>query len=258
MLKFENIQKKFGNNLVLKGINLEIKKGEFVALIGASGCGKTTLIRTVNGFVVPDGGRVIFENEEIDYKNSKKLRQIRKKVGMIYQLFNLVERTNSLHNVLTGVLGKMDQGIDFFLSLIGFFGKENKKKALELMEFVGIRDKSDTRVDKLSGGQKQRVAVARALMQEPHLLLADEPIANLDPKAAKKLLDLLKEINQKKGITIVTVLHHIDFIKTHFNRIVAIKEGEIVFDGKPEELSDNLLEYIYGVEIEEALEWATI
>ena len=257
MLSFTDIHKSFGSTKVLKGINLSIKQGELVAMIGASGCGKTTLIRTINGFVIPDAGKVFFEGEDINYSNATKLRKIRKKVGMIYQLFNLVDRTTSLQNVLTGVLGRMDHGLDSTLSLFGIFGKENTLKAMEYLDFVGIKSKHHWRVDKLSGGQKQRVAIARALMQEPHLLLADEPIANLDPKTAKKLLALLSQINREKGLTIITVLHHIDFVRNYFDRVIGIKDGEVVFDDKPERLDESTLDYIYGNHGDEALALAT-
>lgn len=256
MLKFENIHKKFGENHVLKGINLEIKKGDFVAIIGASGCGKTTLIRTVNGFVVPDTGKVSVDSEEVDFCDMGKMRKIRKRVGMIYQLFNLVERTSTMHNVLTGVLGSKDKGMDFLMTTIGMFGKENNAKAFEILKFVGLEDKVYDRVDKLSGGQKQRVAIARALMQNPTILLADEPVANLDPKASKRIIELLKKVNQEKEITVVTVIHHMDFVKEHFSRVIALKEGVVSYDGSPDGLTIEILDDIYGAHKEEMFEYS--
>lgn len=254
MLKISNLHKSFGTHHVLKGVNLHVKKGEFIAIIGASGCGKTTLIRCINGFIVPEKGHVEFEDKKVEYHKAKKLRKLRKKVGMIYQLFNLVERTSTLHNVLCGTLGDMNTGLDFFKSMIGLFGKKRVCKAMEMLGFVGLADRASTRADKLSGGQKQRVAIARALMQDPHLLLADEPIANLDPKTSTNIIELLKTINQEKNLTIITVIHHIDFVKDHFSRVVAMKDGQIVFDGSPELLDQEKLDDIYGGEPREGEE----
>ncbi|MCX7821449.1 MAG: phosphonate ABC transporter ATP-binding protein [Brevinematales bacterium] len=250
MLKFNNIHKKFGEKEVLKGINLEIKEGEFVAIIGASGCGKTTLIRTVNGFVIPDAGEVYLDNEKINYSDSNKLRKMRKKVGMVYQLFNLVERTNSLQNVLNGTLGSCE-GFENLLSILGIFKKEKIKKALEYLDYVGLKDSIYDRADKRSGGQKQRVAIARALMQHPSLLLADEPIANLDPTTSHKILSLLKKINEETKLTTVVVIHHIDFVKSYFKRIVAMKNGVIVYDGNYDGLTEEKLHFIYSEHLDE-------
>ncbi len=250
MLKFKNIHKRFGEKEVLKGINLEIKEGEFVAIIGASGCGKTTLIRTVNGFIIPNEGEVYLDNEKIDYKDYAKLRKIRKKVGMVYQLFNLVERTNSLQNVLHGSLGSC-QGIENFLSILGIFKKEKINKAIEYLNYVGLKDSIHDRADKLSGGQKQRVAIARALMQKPSLLLADEPIANLDPSTSHKILSLLKKINEETKLTTIVVIHHIDFVKSYFNRIIGMKNGIIVYDGNYDNLDEEKLHFIYSEHLDE-------
>ncbi len=255
MLTITDVHKSFGNHHVLKGVSLHVEKGEFVAVIGASGCGKTTLIRSINGFVVPEKGSILFDGQPVEHNNIHKLRQLRKKVGMIYQLFNLVERTSAQHNVLCGALGRLDSGRGFLKSLLGFFGKRNIAKARDLLGFVGMEDRLHIRADKLSGGQKQRVAIARALMQDPLLLLADEPIANLDPKTSTKILELLRKINQEKQLTIVTVIHHIDFVKDHFSRVIAMKDGVIVFDGPPESLDGPTLDDIYsGEETEESPE----
>ncbi len=186
MVRLEDIKKRFNGRDVLNGVNMLIRKGEVVALIGPNGSGKTTLIRTINGFVVPDSGKVIVGGKEINYRNKESLRQTRKKIGMIYQLFNLVERTSVLEDVLVGALGRLDNKVHLLISALGFFPKKERERAMELLRFVGIEDKAFERVDRLSGGQKQRVAIARVLMQDPEILLADEPIANLDPKTSKK------------------------------------------------------------------------
>jgi phosphonate transport system ATP-binding protein len=252
MIRFENIQKRFGNEQVLKGVNLSIGEGEFVAIIGASGGGKTTLIRTVNGFVVPTAGHVYVNEKQVDYSNFRNLRQLRKNVGMIYQLFNLVERTSAMHNVLTGTLGSKDKPLDMILSSIGYFGRNDRAKAMEILDFVGLKDKADARVDQISGGQKQRVAIARALMQNPSVLLADEPIANLDPNTSRRILELLSKVNQERNITVVTVIHHFHMVKDYFTRVIAMKDGQVAFDGDPRLLDrEDALETIYGGRFEE-------
>lgn len=248
MIEIEALDKSYNGRLVLKNINLKVERAEAVALIGPSGSGKTTLIRAMNGFVMPEAGIVRIGGRKINYKEKEHLREMRKKIGVIYQLFNLVERRSVIANVLSGALGRLDNGLKLLFSTIGFFKGEEKRKAMEILSFVGIEEKAYERVDRLSGGQKQRVAIARALMQEPDLILADEPVANLDPESSRKILELLLEINREKRITLITVLHHMGFVKNNFNRVVAIKEGAICFDGRSEALTQDDLSYIYGFE----------
>lgn len=250
MVRMENIRKQFNGRNVLNGVNISVRNGEAVALIGPSGSGKTTLIRVINGFVIPDNGRVFVRGKEIDYRKKDELRQMRKKIGMIYQLFNLVDRTSAIDNVVTGALGRMDRGFELISSTIGLFSKEIREKAMEMLSFVSLEDKAYERVDRLSGGQKQRVAIARALMQEPEILLADEPIANLDPKTSRKILELLLRINMEKGITMICVLHHLDTVKDNFNRVVALKDGSICFDGETRNLAHDHIHDIYEFEEE--------
>jgi phosphonate transport system ATP-binding protein len=245
MVKMANLRKQFNGCEVLCGINLRLRKGEAVALIGPSGSGKTTLIRTINGFVVPDTGTVSVGGQEIKYRDPESLRQARKKIGMIYQLFNLVERISVETNVMTGALGRLDRGLALLSSTLGFFAKREREKAKELLSFVGLEDKAGERVDRLSGGQKQRVAIARALMQEPELLLADEPIANLDPKASRKIMELLLRVNEEKKITLITVLHHLDSVRDHFDRVIALKDGAICFDAHTRNLTEHRVHDIY-------------
>jgi len=251
MLMVKSVKKNYNGREVLKGISLDIKDGEYVAMIGRSGSGKTTLVRMVNGFVIPDSGTVTVKGVPIDYHNDRSLRQARKRIGMIYQLFNLVDRSTAIDNVMSGALGRKDRGLDLLSSSIGIYSREDRERALELLQFVGLEKRAYQRTDKLSGGEKQRVAIARALMQDPYLLLADEPIANLDPKTSKKILDLLKKVNEERGITVITILHHLESVQNHFNRVVAMKEGAICYDGTIANLGPNWMNEIYGTEDEE-------
>ena len=250
MIKAVNVKKRFNSHEVLAGVSFWVKEGEPVTLIGPSGSGKTTLIRTINGFVVPDSGTVSVGGQEIMYHAPESLRQTRKKIGMIYQLFNLVERSSVLVNVMAGALGRLDRGLSLVSSTSGFFSRRERDKALELLRFVGLEEKARERVDRLSGGQKQRVAIARALMQEPELLLADEPIANLDPRASRKIMELLFRINREKKITMITVLHQLDYIRDHFERVIALNKGLICYDGDTRNLSHHILRDIYATDEE--------
>ena len=246
MVIMENIRKGFNGKNILDGVDFSVRSGEAIAIIGPSGSGKTTMIRIINGFVVPDSGRVIVKNKEINYAKKCSLRSIRKRVGMIYQLFNLVERSSVLQNVMSGSLGRLDKGLGLVSSTIGLFPKREKEKALELLRYVDIEDKADERVDRLSGGQKQRVAIARALMQDPEVLLADEPIANLDPKTSKRIMELLLRINMQRNITVLCVLHHPDIVKEYFNRTIALKNGKICYDGDTLTITQDHIQHIYG------------
>ncbi len=248
MIRMLNVCKSFQDLPVLRDITLRIPAGEAVALIGASGSGKTTLIRTLNGFVIPDKGMVSIAGRPINYRQRQSLRRLRKRIGMIYQLFNLVERASVLTNVLTGALGRLDQGVQLLASTLGFFSRDERQRAMDLLQFVQLQDKAGERVDRLSGGQKQRVAIARALMQEPDILLADEPVANLDPQTSRKIMELLLRINQEKGITLVTVLHHLDTVTDYFDRVIALKNGEVCYDGRSTGLDSPWLREIYGLE----------
>lgn len=255
MILLENVTKKINNRLVLDSVSMYVQRGEAIALIGPSGAGKTTLIRVINGFVKPEQGKVFIDGQEINYKSYKHLRMIRKRIGMIYQLFNLVDRLSALQNVLTGALGRFDNGLRLITSTLGFFGKNEKEKAMELLKFVGLEHKAHERVDRLSGGEKQRVAIARALMQDPDILLADEPIANLDPKTSRKIIDLLLRINTEKKITLICVLHNVNVVRDNFKRVVALKEGKVYFDGNVNELTHEHIHNIYGFEeLEEDVE----
>lgn len=246
-IEIKNLSKTFGEQKVLDNINLTIKQGQKVAFIGLSGSGKTTLMRCINGFVTPDSGDIFVDGKIIDYTSKRQVKDLRVKVAMVYQLFNLIERTTVLHNVLTGTLGKKRNLAENVAVSIGFFKKSDKKKAKDILEFVKLADKYDERVDSLSGGQKQRVAIARALMQQPRILLADEPTANLDIKTGKKILKLFSKINEKEHITTITVIHQLDLIsEKYFDRVVGLSNGKLIFDGHPQELTHEILTSIYG------------
>ncbi len=246
-IEIKNLCKTFGEQKVLDNINLTIKQGQRVAFIGLSGSGKTTLMRSINGFVTPDSGDILVDGKKIDYTSKKQVKELRVKVAMVYQLFNLIERTTVLHNVLTGTLGKKRNLAENVAVSVGFFKKSDKRKAKDILEFVKLADKYDERVDSLSGGQKQRVAISRALMQEPKILLADEPTANLDIKTGKKILKLFSKINEKEHTTTITVIHQLELIsEKYFDRVVGLSNGKLIFDGHPKELTHEILTSIYG------------
>ncbi|QER41874.1 phosphonate ABC transporter ATP-binding protein [Thermodesulfobacterium sp. TA1] len=250
MLSLSYINKSFNGKKVLNDVSLKVRKGEVVTLIGPSGSGKTTLLRIINGFVLPDGGEVYFDGLKVDFRKKEMLRNIRKKIGKIYQQFNLVERATALENVMMGALGKYDRGIDYLMTSLGFFPKEVKEKALYLLEYVGLADQAYVRTDRLSGGQKQRVAIARALMQDPEVLLADEPISNLDPGTSRKIINQLLKISKERGITLICVLHQIYYVQ-EFDRVVALKDGKIYFDGPQSDFSLDMARDLYKTELEE-------
>ena len=224
MLEIDNLKKTFENGTkALRGVNLKVKKGEFLSILGPSGSGKTTLLRSINGLESIEKGKIFFDKEQLD---KTYLPVIRKKTGMIFQDFNLVNNLSSINNVLTGLLNSSSK----FLSMFYLFTKEQKLEALKALETVGLLNKAYNRVDELSGGQRQRVGIARAIIKKPLLLLADEPIASLDPKAANLIMSLLKRINKEFNITIICNLHQMDLATKYSDRIVGLLDGEIIFD----------------------------
>ena len=239
MLEINNLKKTFDNGTeALNGVNLKVKKGEFLSILGPSGSGKTTLLRSINGLESIDNGKISFENEKINKVN---LPEIQKKTGMIFQEFNLVNNLSAINNVLTGLLNSSSK----FLSMFYLFTKEQKLEALKALETVGLLNKAYERVDELSGGQRQRVGIARAIIKRPKLLLADEPVASLDPKAANLILSLLKRINQDFGTTILCNLHQVDLAKKYSDRIVGLMDGKIIFDENSSNIDTTNLEKIY-------------
>ena len=239
MLEINNLKKTFDNGTeALNGVNLKVKKGEFLSILGPSGSGKTTLLRSINGLESIDNGKISFENEKINKDN---LPEVQKKTGMIFQEFNLVNNLSAINNVLTGLLNSSSK----FLSMFYLFSKEQKLEALKSLETVGLLNKAYERVDELSGGQRQRIGIARAIIKRPKLLLADEPVASLDPKAANLIMSLLKKINKEFEITVICNLHQVELASKYSDRIVGLLEGEIMFDKTASNINKTAISEIY-------------
>ena len=234
MLEINNLRKNFDNGTqALKGVSFKVKRGEFISILGPSGSGKTTLLRSINGLEHIENGEVIFDNNKITKDN---LPDVQRKTGMIFQEFNLVNNLSSINNVLTGLLNSSSK----FLSMFYLFTKEQKLEALQSLNTVGLLEKSYSRVDELSGGQRQRIGIARAIIKKPILLLADEPVASLDPKAALSTMKLLKKINKDFNITILCNLHQTNLAIEFSDRIIGLSDGSIVFDDEAQYLEKNI------------------
>jgi phosphonate transport system ATP-binding protein len=244
ILKIKNLQKTYPNGVhALKGVSFDVKKGEFLVIIGLSGSGKSTLLRLLNRLHDPTGGEVFFYDEDITKLSTMaEIRELRKKMGMIFQHFNLIPRHTVLSNVLMGKLGYTST----WKSLLGMFSDQDKEDAMKYLKLVGIADKAHIRADQLSGGQQQRVAIARALTQNPKVLLADEPVASLDPATCHTVMDYLKKVNQELGITIVCNLHFLSLVRQYATRVIALKGGELVYEGDPKNIDQAWFEKIYG------------
>lgn len=225
----------------LSNINISVQQGELISIIGPSGAGKSTFMRSLNRLNEPTSGSIIFEGDDVMKAKGKKLRNIRRNIGMVFQHFNLVKRSPTYQNVLHGRLGYMSTLKGGF----GRFSKQDTQDALSLLKRVGLEDQAFKRVDELSGGQQQRVGIARAIAQRPSLLLADEPIASLDPASATNVMDYLKRVCEEDGLTSIVNLHQVDFAKNFANRIIGIKAGKVVFDGAPEDLTPRAVDQIY-------------
>ena len=234
MLEINNLRKNFNNGThALKDVSFKVKRGEFISILGPSGSGKTTLLRSINGLEPIENGEVIFNNNKITKEN---LPEVQRKTGMIFQEFNLVNNLSSINNVLTGLLNSSSK----FLSMFYLFTKEQKLEALQSLKTVGLLEKSYSRVDELSGGQRQRIGIARAIIKKPILLLADEPVASLDPKAALSTMKLLKKINKDFNITILCNLHQTNLAMEFSDRVIGLSDGLIVFDQEAKYLEKNI------------------
>ncbi len=248
ILSVKNIKKTYPNGVqALKGVSFDVKKGEFLVIIGLSGSGKSTLLRCLNRLHDPTSGEVIFHNnnQKIDIakiQDKNDIRNLRKSMGMIFQHFNLIPRHTVLSNVLMGKLSY----IGTLKSIFGLFSESDIADAMKYLKLVGIADKAYIRADQLSGGQQQRVAIARALTQNPKVLLADEPVASLDPATCHTVMDYLRKVNQELGITIICNLHFLSLVRQYATRVIALKGGELMYEGDPKNIDDAWFERIYG------------
>ncbi|WP_100373594.1 phosphonate ABC transporter ATP-binding protein [Bacillus sp. FJAT-45037] len=248
MIEFKNTSLVYPNgNKGLKNINLKINEGEFVVIVGLSGAGKSTLIRSMNRLVTPTEGELLIDDENILSFNQKNLRELRTKVGMIFQNYNLVKRSTVMKNVISGRLGHTGT----LKSLLGMYSKEDLELAHRSLERVNIAEKMHQRSDQLSGGQQQRVAIARVLTQQPKIILADEPVASLDPPTSHQVMTYLRKVNQEDNITTIVNLHFIDMAMEYADRIIGMRAGEVVFDGPVSDVSEQTFEEIYGRKIRE-------
>ena len=245
MLKIKQLVKKYNTgDLALNSVDLEVQKGQVMALIGPSGAGKSTLIRCVNRLVAPTSGEIWFNGENIVKMRSGKLRRARRSMGMIFQEFALVERLTVMENVLSGRLGY----VGFWRSYLRKFPQNDIKDAFRLLEKVGLDTMANKRADELSGGQRQRVGIARALIQNPDILLVDEPTASLDPKTSRQIMRLITELCEENQLGAIINIHDVALAQMFSERIVGLREGSIVYDGSPDDLKPDVLTEIYGKE----------
>lgn len=243
MIEFKNVSKTYPNGFeALKDINLKIEQGEFVAIIGLSGAGKSTLIRTINRMHDISSGSLTVDGTDVMTLHGKSLRAFRRRVGMIFQSFNLITRTTVIKNVLTAFVPDMP----WWRAALGVFRKEEKLRALDALDKVSILDKAFVRADQLSGGQQQRVALARTLAQDPQIILADEPVASLDPVTARQVMEDFRRINRDMNITVLINIHHVELVLQYASRVVGIRSGEIVYDGPVENVTREVLDSIYN------------
>ncbi len=248
MLEIKNLTKVYDDGTVaLREVNFNVEDGEFLVIIGLSGSGKSTLLRCINRLIEPTEGEIIWDGEDITRAEPAELRRFRRKIGMIFQQFNLVKRSNVLTNVLSGRLGYVKP----WTSLLYSFPSKDRKMAMEALVRVGIEEQARKRADELSGGQQQRVGIARALMQEPKMILADEPVASLDPVLAHTILGYLEQMNQESKITVLCSLHYLDLVQRYATRVIGLREGQIVYRGSQEDIrrmTDEQFKEIYGAE----------
>jgi len=247
MLQVDTLTKVYPNGTqALTDVSFEVDEGEFLAVIGLSGSGKSTLLRCINRLIEPTSGKIFWQGVDVTAATGAEIRRVRRQIGMIFQQFNLVKRSSVYTNVLSGRLGY----VNTLPSLFHIFSADDRRLAHASLEQVGLAEKAFVRADSLSGGQQQRVGIARALMQEPRLILADEPVASLDPVLAHSILKYLEQLNKERGITILCSLHFLDLVHRYATRAIALKDGRVVFQGLPKEIDDAQFKAIYGQEAE--------
>ena len=248
MLEIKNLTKVYSDcTVALKNVSFTVPDGEFLVIIGLSGAGKSTLLRCINRLVDPTEGQIIWNGVDITMLEGGDLRDMRRKIGMIFQHFNLIKRSSVLKNILSGRLGYSPT----FTSALNRFSSSDRKMADRVLDRLGIADQAKKRADELSGGQQQRVGIARALMQEPEIILADEPVASLDPVLAHSILLSLEKLNQEDGLTIICTLHYLDLVQRYSERVIGLRDGEIVYKGTRKEIramTDEEFHEIYGEE----------
>ncbi|MDR6632827.1 phosphonate transport system ATP-binding protein [Phyllobacterium sp. 1468] len=244
MLKIENVTRRFGSNIAIDNVNVEIPQGQMVGIIGRSGAGKSTLLRMINRLIDPSEGSILFEGTDVAKLRGSHLRNWQRDCAMIFQQFNLVPRLDVLTNVLLGRLNHRST----IKSLLGIFSNDERAMAVAALDRLDIAKTALQRAGTLSGGQQQRVAIARALMQNPKVILADEPIASLDPRNAQVVMESLRDINEKEGLTVITNLHTLDTARHFCTRIIGMQGGKVVFDGGPDDLTELAARRIYGAD----------
>jgi phosphonate transport system ATP-binding protein len=247
MLRVEHLTKVYDDGTVaLRDVSFEVPEGQFLAVIGLSGSGKSTLLRCINRLIDPTEGRILWKDVDITAASHEDMRRIRRRIGMVFQHFNLVHRSKVITNVLSGRLGYTSPA----LAIVNRFSKADRDSALRQLERVGLKAKARNRAEELSGGQQQRVGIARAMIQEPEMILADEPVASLDPVLAHSIMQYLENINKEDGVTVICSLHFLDLVHRYGQRVIALNEGRLVFEGLPSAIDDAMFKDIYGQEAE--------
>jgi len=250
MLSIHNLGKRFGGKAALVGVSADIADGSFVGVIGRSGAGKSTLLRCINRLVDPSEGRISFRGNDVTSLRGRALRDWRSSCGMIFQQFNLAGRLDVLTNVLMGRINH----IPIFPALLKAWPDEEKLRALRALDRLDLADLAGQRAESLSGGQQQRVAIARTLVQDPRIILADEPVASLDPRNTRIVMDSLRDLHREAGITVMCNLHSLDLARAYCTRLIGMKAGRVVFDGTPDELTDHIVIDLYGLEANDVLD----
>jgi phosphonate transport system ATP-binding protein len=249
LLTIEGLSKSYTKNRpALRNVCFTLRRGELVSVIGPSGAGKSTLLRCINRMIEFDDGRIVFDGQEVGSLRRRELRVLRRKISMIFQHYNLVHRLTTIENVLHGRLGYKST----FAGMLGLYSEGEKLKALDILAQLGIVEFSYVRTDQLSGGQKQRVGIARALVQDPLLVLCDEPVASLDPKSSRVIMGYLRAISETLGITCLVNLHQVDYALEYSDRVLALRDGEMVFNGVPQRMTPDIIEDIYSMRSDSA------